>query len=560
MSGCGSTSDPQNGPAKGTGVAPLLYWFTAICGLAGLTVIRFDEPRHIVPLWFGSVVGIALGQIVALLRVRVWAILTMSFGAIWFIGPVLYDVITMRFGGGDAFETAVLALLPAAVCGYASLTERGGLLAFWYPAMLWMLVILDGPGSVSTRTALPFVIGLAALFVAFLRARETRRVALWRTYGSARLATSLERTVLRESPLRGLSQLAWTGGVGAGALMLAAWIAPLLWQKEHARHEQTLVLPQRTPLDAESGLPCCHAQIERERVREYISLAHGRDVPVPNDPRCVSCQQRAPMETADWSYAGTPGAGLSGSVGSDRWDTSGYASSTTYGGGGSWSSGNDYPPTPSYSPTPTYTPPLPTEPAIKPAPLEPEPAPITTPQPPSHDTELAKPPSKPVSAPIAAQVSPPPAKVPEHLEAAPAPASAPLPWRWLLGVGPVGLVLHLLSRALRRRLTLRHLERPFWSEPVDQRISNHWQRMLVGLRDAGIRPSLTEQPQTFARRIGIDGMKACATILERVRHGVRVDADDLATMDTAATSVYRTSRARAGLVGRIAGSVRWPLV
>ena len=41
-----------------------------------------------------------------------------------------------------------------------------------------------------------------------------------------------------------------------------------------------------------------------------------------------------------------------------------------------------------------------------------------------------------------------------------------------------------LLRCYRRLLALRHLRRPFWPETVDQRVSNLWQLMLVGLRDA----------------------------------------------------------------------------
>jgi hypothetical protein len=121
------------------------------------------------------------------------------------------------------------------------------------------------------------------------------------------------------------------------------------------------------------------------------------------------------------------------------------------------------------------------------------------------------------------------------------------------------LGMHLLVRALRRKLTLRHLARPFWAETLDQRISNHWERMLIGLRDAGIHASNDEQPEALAKRVGIEGMETCATILERVRHGVRVDIDDLATMDAAAGAVYRKARQKAGLAGRAASLVRWPL-
>jgi hypothetical protein len=133
------------------------------------------------------------------------------------------------------------------------------------------------------------------------------------------------------------------------------------------------------------------------------------------------------------------------------------------------------------------------------------------------------------------------------------------PWKSMLLFCWSAIALHIVLRAVRRRLTLRHLKRPFWRETLDQRISNHWERMLVGLRDAGIQPGANEEPAVFARRMGIEGMATCATILERVRHGVRVDASDLDQMNAAASDVYREGRRRAGVVGRAAAWLRWPL-
>ena len=140
-----------------------------------------------------------------------------------------------------------------------------------------------------------------------------------------------------------------------------------------------------------------------------------------------------------------------------------------------------------------------------------------------------------------------------------APTEAMAPWKWMLFVVAGGLLLHLVVRAFRRAITLRHLTHPFWNETLDQRISNHWQRMLVGLQDAGIRPNRDEQPEAFAKRVGIEGMSACATILERVRHGVRVDAEDLGAMSASASAVYRAARQRAGGAGRVLAWLRWPL-
>jgi len=164
-----------------TGVVVLLYWLLVVAGLEGLTIVRADAggsagggERELVALWVGTVAGVALGQLVAWLRVRAWVLVAFSMMAFWLV-PALFIVGWELFGGDTT--TFVLAFVPATVCAYLSLSERGALVAFWYPAVLWMLVILDRPGGAAfdARGALPFVVGLGALFVAFLRARETRR-------------------------------------------------------------------------------------------------------------------------------------------------------------------------------------------------------------------------------------------------------------------------------------------------------------------------------------------------------------------------------------------------
>jgi hypothetical protein len=55
-------------------------------------------------------------------------------------------------------------------------------------------------------------------------------------------------------------------------------------------------------------------------------------------------------------------------------------------------------------------------------------------------------------------------------------------------------------------------------------------------------------------------MARCALVLERARHGVRVDASDLASMQGDAASVYGAARRKVGRVARAASWLRWPLV
>jgi hypothetical protein len=594
---------PQAPPTAPTATAPLLYWLLLVCGLAGLTVQRFlalehfEAPRELVFLWVGTVGGAALGQLLARLRVRAWVLGALGAAGGW-LSPILFFMLWEAIRGPA--ETCFYAFVPALACGYLSFSVRFGLAAFWYPAVLWMLVILDGPipGALDARGAVPLGVGLAALFVAFLRASETRRVALWQAHASERLAAPRPRAVLRASPLRAASQIAWTGLVGATALVLTAWIAPHLWQREQQKHASLLAAQAvqraaaerpKPPAWATELLPCCPENERREeprdRVREYLPLLNGQDeyerrlAMSPPPAACTACRDGEPLDNASgnassgWSYdaygpygsSEPPPVDLSTtpSTSSNGWESFAATQTPTLA-----PTPDSFAPTfapPHVAPTAEATPPW----ALAPAPPAPSATPTTGAPVPGHHAPSAPPTATsaaivPSQAPAAIAPKPAPGAAPAAVVVlVPTPAAPPIdagaPWRSALAVGLCALALHVLVRAARRQLTLRHLARPFWNETLDQRISNHWQRVLIGLRDAGIHATHDEQPQALARRVGIEGLATCATILERVRHGVRVDADDLEVMHAAASDVYRAARDKAGVAARMAAWLRWPL-
>lgn len=117
----------------------------------------------------------------------------------------------------------------------------------------------------------------------------------------------------------------------------------------------------------------------------------------------------------------------------------------------------------------------------------------------------------------------------------------------------------LTLRPLRRAVALRHLRQPYWAEPLEQRVSNLWQLALVGLRDAGFCARAGEPPEELARRVRVDGVRDCASVLERARHGLGLDDGDLAAMSRAADLAYRAARARLSIFARAASAIRWPL-
>ena len=531
--------------------APLLFWLALVCGLAGMTLLRFD-PHKLPALWVGTLGGAAIGHALAHFRIRAWVpIVTIAVGG-WFVLGALVAAVDGIFG--SEVETFIQAFIPATICGYLALSERGALLAFWYPAVLWMVVILDGtmPGAIDARASAPFAIGLVVLFVAFLRARETRRAQIWRAQGQTPIAPASQETVLRRSPLRVAASHAWTAMVTIASLALASWVAPQLWQKEKSmQHAQAVAAAGNAALRPTRGtaaLPCCEMSQPRERVKEYFEIdPSGLSDITPAG--CRACMQRWSTPTTSelgvtgWGYAGTPGAGLGVDVGSDPWSSyvSAYGSSASYETSGHGTYGYD-----PYATSPLPSAPTPPSPPPTAAPLAPTATPDSPASPPAR-TEDPVTVTSPSDSPAGASAMTP---RDEQVVRAPSTFTFGAPWRSILAFSLTAWLVWIAGRAIRRLITLRHLARPFWNESTDQRISNHWERVLIALRDGGLEPARDEQPSAFARRVGIADLERCATILERVRHGVRVDDDDLVTMESASSAVVRHARARAGMFRR----------
>jgi flagellar biosynthesis GTPase FlhF len=201
----------------------------------------------------------------------------------------------------------------------------------------------------------------------------------------------------------------------------------------------------------------------------------------------------------------------------------------------------------------------------------------TAPEPPPPPQVAAAPePPPPPPPPVVEPPKPPPPATHDPAPATPTPATSATARHaspagghdipalsWIAIVIAAGLGFQLLViglRPVRRLITLRHLRNPFWSETVDQRVSNWWHLVLVGLRDAGWRTSSGEGPRDLAHRLDIPGVERAATILERARHGVGIDTTDLAEMEDAAETAYRSSRERASTFQRLLGWFRRPLV
>jgi hypothetical protein len=361
----------------------LAYWLLLIGGLGLYTASRLEDLGEVAPIWIGCLGGTALAQILALRDYRMWISAVIVLAVPVFVGP---------FVPWYAESNLWMTYLPAALCGYLALGDRVGLAPFWFPAVVWMLSILDrfdargGMGGLDGSGAL-LLAGLAVLLLAALRAREYRRVGLWRGVGATRLAVQVQSEVLKETPGRRLAGAVWTGGVAAATFALTAWIAPHLWQREAlpggvvAVHADALAFA-----GAGGGLPCCpDAQEEapRSRVREYLDLGRGHLEPPPPMRPGVDCRLCDGAGVLPGGFGGT--AALA-------------------------------PPAPAPlppAPVAAAAPPAPAAPVAPSAPApDPVPAPAPLPPPAPAAAPAPPPPPKPVAAPPPAPAPPPGAPPP----------------------------------------------------------------------------------------------------------------------------------------------------
>jgi hypothetical protein len=575
------------------------YWLLLAAGVALYTIVVGGVASQ--AMWIGALLGSLLGHALALRNVRLWFVLAVLCG-VGYLG-------VFASPGGSNAHTFWLTFVPAVMCAYASLADRWALAACWLPTVTWMLTILDRTHTTRHLDALAIVL-LAILVIAivvFMRVRETRRVALWQSVGATPLAAPSRPVVLTEMPAAALGRVVWNLAACGLAAAMTLWLAPRLWQLEEFHRKSQIVVVRD---QVGTGLPCCQDCLSSSsRVAEYLDLGRGHDrAPVPGD----DCRICSPQETARLhagTYYGDPyivdsvdgyGPGYVAGGYEGRTDSGyGYRSGTVVGGSvssssssgvvgdvgpsqGGWSHDNalpdqapntppryehdqavapqvattpvvpDYvPPPPTASIVPPPTPPAP-PPAPRYVPPTPPPAPAPAPPQASSPPVLPTPTTVP-PAPSAATTDTTPPSAPD------APSSLPHVLVYML-VGVLSFrAFTLLLRPLRRALVVRHLRAPLWPETVDQRVSNAWQLALVGLRDAGFRCDGKESPREFAHRVGVDGLDRCATILERTRYGVAIDADDLADMQTTAHAVYGTARQRAGGLAQLSSLLRWPL-
>jgi hypothetical protein len=220
------------------------YWLLLVSGYVVLLGVAFrywgadEELLALLPILVGaSTVGVALGNLLALLRLRGWVVQSV----VWF--AIVALTCTVAIAAGPHVAGGAIAFLTSVGCGHAAMQRRALLTTLWIPAVCWvgaMLTVIDQHGGVRQweaglkdgvwdPTALALLGTLVALYFAFLAGQARYHHAVW-----AAGATDTPTTVTEhhKSHPRGLSRR------GALALVLltllvtasVAAVAPYLWR------------------------------------------------------------------------------------------------------------------------------------------------------------------------------------------------------------------------------------------------------------------------------------------------------------------------------------------
>src|SRR5262249_22767609 len=101
---------------RSTALTLLVYWLLVVCGLEGITIVRAAEASNeLAALWTGTIAGVAIGQLLAWLRLRAWLLIPVAIAGLW-IAPIAWIALYEAFG--PSAGTCAMIALPAFVCGY----------------------------------------------------------------------------------------------------------------------------------------------------------------------------------------------------------------------------------------------------------------------------------------------------------------------------------------------------------------------------------------------------------------------------------------------------------
>ncbi|MBN2797854.1 MAG: DUF4129 domain-containing protein [Deltaproteobacteria bacterium] len=206
-----------------------------------------DENLGILAMFgVATAVGVLLGQLAALARVRTWFFFTTA-GISWLIGMAAAGYLTSALGDVAILFAVFAFLVPIfAIAGLWSLRVHMGLLATWGPAMYitgTIIAISEHNGSdaqwfagnkwaiwdVMTAPVLLLGVGLVVLYLA---SRELHRLSLWRfgPGGPDVPAVDAAAKVKRARALPGCGGVFILGVLIAVLTVAAALVSPYLWR------------------------------------------------------------------------------------------------------------------------------------------------------------------------------------------------------------------------------------------------------------------------------------------------------------------------------------------
>ena len=220
------------------------HWLLLVSGYVVLlgTAFRYwgadEETLVLLPVLVGaSTLGVATGNLLALLRLRGWVVQSV----VWF--AIFTFSCTMAIAAGPSVAGGAIAFLTSVSCGHAAMQRRALLTTLWIPAVCWvgaMLTVIDQHGGIRQwesgvkdgvwdRTALGLLGTLVGLYFAFLAGQARYHTAVWAA-GSA----DVPATVTQHQKGAAL-HLTRRGGLALVLLTLlvtgaTAAVAPYLWR------------------------------------------------------------------------------------------------------------------------------------------------------------------------------------------------------------------------------------------------------------------------------------------------------------------------------------------
>lgn len=225
------------------------YWLLTLTGFAVLSLVATLYWRSanagigMVVLSAVSALGVALGNLLGLLRTRAWVIQTVILGAT--IGTCVSSVAL-----GPVVVLYGLMFLWSVGCGHLTLQRRFSLATLWIPVICWtgaILTILDRAGrmhawqgghkeGVWQPVTLALLLLLVMMFFLFLAAQEHYHTLVWQASASSTPASLARHRVKGAMRLtgRGMAAIVALAVLVGGSVAL---VSPYLWRTGPARRD-----------------------------------------------------------------------------------------------------------------------------------------------------------------------------------------------------------------------------------------------------------------------------------------------------------------------------------